>query len=236
MASRFPDKEKGKFFMIPKLKKILDLSQPVYQACPGWPTYKPTIVSYEARHTTDDFEAERIELNVHTGTHMDAPYHFYQDGTTVDKMDLNLLQGRGVPFDLRNIGQMGIEAKHLEACGTDIRKGDIALFYTGWAQKRGYNKEYYYAWPYVTEEAAKWLVEKKVKGVCIDGFSVGGWPEGTGRPAHEILLGKEIMVTEELYMDEKLLEEKEWYVVALPMKLAGFSGAPTRVVAIKFED
>ncbi|MCI8417766.1 MAG: cyclase family protein [Lachnospiraceae bacterium] len=220
--------------MIPKVKKMLDLSQPVYHACPGWPTYDPTIVGYEARHATHDFEAERIDLNAHTGTHMDAPYHFIETGTPVDQMDLRLFQGRGIPFDLRNIGQMGIEAKHLEACGTDIGEGDIALLYTGWAQKRGMNKEYLYAWPYVTGEAAQWLVDKGVKGVCIDGLSVGGWPEGTGRPPHEILLGHEVMITEELYMDEELLAEKEWYVIALPIKLQGGSGAPTRVVAMTF--
>lgn len=222
--------------MIPKVKKILDLSQPVYHACPGWPTYVPTIVSYDARHTTHDFEAERLELNVHTGTHMDAPFHFFQDGTTLDEMDINLFHGRGVPFDLRNIDQIGIEARHLEACKTDAAEGDIILLYTGWAQKRGLNKEYYYEWPYLTAGAAEWIVERKIKGVCIDGLSIGGWAEGTGRPSHEVILGNEIMVTEELYMDERLLEEKEWYVFALPIKLQGFSGAPARVIAIKFED
>lgn len=221
--------------MIPKVKRILDLSQPVYHACPGWPTYDPTVVRYEARHVTHDFEAERIEMNVHTGTHMDAPFHFVPTGTPVDQMDLTLFQGRGIAFDLRNIGQMGIEAKHLEACNTDIGAGDIALLYTGWAQKRGLNKEYYYEWPYVTREAAQWLVEKGVRGVCIDGLSVGGWPEGCGVPAHEVLLGNEIMVAEELYMDEEIFTEKEWYVVALPIKLQGFSGAPARIIAMSFE-
>ncbi|MCD8362249.1 MAG: cyclase family protein [Lachnospiraceae bacterium] len=221
--------------MIPKVKKILDLSQPVYHNCPGWPTYIPTIVSYEARHVTHDFEAERIEMNVHTGTHTDAPYHFFKDGIKLEQLDPMRFQGRGVTFDLRGIGQMAIEAKHLEACGVGVQKGDIALLYTGWGQKRDMTKEYFYEWPFLTAEAAQWLVDRGVKCVCIDGMSVGGWPEGCGAPAHEVLLGNEVMVVEELYMDEELLEEPEWYVVALPIKLKGFSGAPTRVVAMKLE-
>ena len=221
--------------MLPKVKKMLDLSQPVYHACPGWPTYKPTVVSYEAQHVTHGFEAERIEFNAHTGTHMDAPYHFCPDKTKLDEMDIRLFQGRAVPFDLRGIGQMAIEAKHLEACGTDIGKDDYALLYTGWAQKRGLTKEYYFEWPYVTEGAAQWLVDKGIKGVCIDGMSVGGWPEGTGAPPHAVLLGNEIVVIEELYMDEELLKEKEWFLVGAPIKLQGFSGAPTRVVVMTFE-
>lgn len=130
--------------MIPGVKKIMDLSQPVYHGCPGWPTYQPTVVTYEARHVTHDFQAERIEMNVHTGTHVDAPYHFSPEGKMIDQMELEQFQGRGIVFDLRHIGQMAIEVRHLEACGKDLRQGDVALLFTGWAQKCGLNKEYVY--------------------------------------------------------------------------------------------
>ena len=61
-------------------KKFYDLSQPVFHNCPGWPTYKMTDVTYEANYTNDLFNAERIDLNVHTGTHVDAPFHFFPGG------------------------------------------------------------------------------------------------------------------------------------------------------------
>lgn len=56
--------------------KFYDLSQPVYDHCPGWPTYEPTVVKYEASYDKDRFNAEQIRLNSHTGTHLDAPFHF----------------------------------------------------------------------------------------------------------------------------------------------------------------
>lgn len=221
--------------MIPKITKILDLSQSVYHACPAWPTYACTVVDYEARHVTHGFQAERINMNTHTGTHIDAPFHFFEDGKKLEEMDLTQMQGRGIPVDLRSIGQIAIEVCHLEAHGSQLQAGDIALLYTGWAQKRGLNKEYVYDWPYLTGEAAQWLVDRGVKCVCTDGMSVGGWAEGCGVPSHQALLGNEVAVIEEVYMDEQLFEYPDWYVVALPIKLEGCGGAPTRVVAMQVE-
>jgi len=221
--------------MIPRIRKILDLTQDIYHVCPGWPTYKLTNVNYEAIYGINGFNAERIDMNSHTGTHVDAPFHFFNDKATVDKLDLSLFMGRGVVIDLRNIDSEAITVKHLEKAGPRIQKGDIILLYTGWAQKRGMNQEYLFEWPYVSKEAAEFLVNKGVKCVCIDGLSAGGWKEGTGRPAHEVLLGNDIVIVEELYMDEQLLTKDEWFIVALPTKFRGFSGAPARVVAIAFE-
>jgi len=162
--------------MIPKVKKLLDLSQPIYHICPGWPTYKLTNVTYEAMFALQGYNAERIDMNSHTGTHLDAPFHFFANGTTVDKMPLEDFQGRGVVIDLRNINTMAIEAKHLKALEGTLQPADILLLYTGWAQKRGFNKEYLYQWPYITKDAAQWMVDQKIKCVCIDGLSAGGWP------------------------------------------------------------
>ena len=79
-----------------EFKKFYDLSQPVFDHCPGWPTYEPTTVRYEACYEKDRFNAEQIRLNSHTGTHLDAPFHFYPDGTTIDQMDVSLFQGNAV--------------------------------------------------------------------------------------------------------------------------------------------
>ena len=231
--------------MIPKVEKILDFSQEIYHACPAWPTYDCVIVDYEARHVTHDFVAEKITMDAHTATHIDAPYHFREDGLRIDELDPMLFQGRGVAFDLtkvkdyskyEDIRDRGVTVEDLKACNVELKKDDIALIYTGWAQKRAETKEYMYGWPYLTREASQWLVDSGVKAVGVDGLSVGGWGEGCGVPAHEVLLNNNILVIEELYMDQELFEEPEWYVVALPIKLKGFGGAPTRVVAIKFAE
>ena len=221
---------------MPNVTKILDLSQPIFHNCPAWPTYLPTNVNYEAQHVTHGFLAERIDFNSHTGTHLDAPRHFFPDGKTVDQMDLFSFQGRGVVINLKDMDSPSIGAKQLEPFAGLLHQGDIALLYTGWGEKRAMTAEYMYEWPYITRDGAQWLVDHGVKTICIDGMSAGGWPECTGRPPHEGLLSNSVVIVEEVYMDDQLLEESEWYVVAFPLKLQGFGGAPCRVVAMKIGD
>lgn len=216
-----------------EFKKFYDLSQPVFDHCPGWPTYEPTTVRYEACYEKDRFNAEQIRLNSHTGTHLDAPFHFYPDGTTIDQMDVSLFQGNAVIVDLRNIihAKEGIEVSHLEPYMDRIQKDSIVLFATGWGPKRSMEHEYMYDWPYLTGPAAEWLKEKGIKGVGIDAMSMGGWYDGTGRPCHEVLLSAGIWILEELHIPDELTEIGNCYLMAYPIKLKGFSGAPTRAVA-----
>ena len=214
-------------------KKFYDLSQPVYDHCPGWPTYEPTVVRYEATYEKDRFNAEQIRLNSHTGTHTDAPFHFYPEGETIDQMDVSLFQGDAVIVDLRGIIQakQGIEVSHLEAYADRIQPGSIVLFATGWGAKRSFDQEYMYDWPYLTGSAADWLKARKIKGVGIDAMSMGGWYEGTGRPCHESLLAGGIWILEEINPPAALVEIGQCYLMAFPICLKGFSGAPVRAIA-----
>lgn len=213
--------------------KFYDLSQPLFHNCPAWPTYKMTGVEMEAVYANDGFNAERIYMNSHTGTHLDAPYHFYPYGKTIDQIPVERFQGEAVLVDLRGkiTGKEGIRPEHLESYASLIKEDSIVLLNTGWAPKRSFSNEYYHDWPYVTAEAAEWLKARKVKGVGIDGLSVGGWYEGTGRPCHEILLAEEIWLLEEVDFPEELMENQTCYLMAFPLKCQGFSGAPVRVVA-----
>lgn len=219
--------------MMTKFKKFFDLSQPVYSKCPGWPTYELTDVVYEATHEKDGFAAEQIKFNAHTGTHLDAPYHFYSNGKTVDQIPVEVFQGEAVLVDLRDVihAKESIEPKHLEKYSDLIKEGCIVLINTGWGKKRSFDEEYYHNWPYLSKECAEWLKGKKVKGIGIDCMSMGGWYEGTGRPCHEVLLSEGIWLLEELNFPDELMEQKTCYLMAFPLKLQGFSGAPARAVA-----
>ena len=213
--------------------KYFDLSQPVYDHCPGWPTYEPTIVKYEAFYDQDKFNAEQIRLNAHTGTHLDAAFHFFPDGTTIDKMDVALFQGDAVIVDLRSVihPKEGITSAHLEPYADKIKACSIVLFATGWGAKRSFDEEYQHDWPYLTGEGAQWLKDKGVKGVGIDALSIGGWYEGTGRPCHEVLLSGGIWILEEINIPDELIQRGDCYLMTFPIRLQGFSGAPARAVA-----
>jgi kynurenine formamidase len=214
-------------------KKFFDLSQPVYANCPGWPTYEMTDVIYEAIVPNDGYTAEQIRMNVHTGTHLDAPYHFFPEGAKIDEIPLEKFQGKAILIDLRTIlkPKEGITVSHLNKYSSLIKPGDIAVFNTGWGKKRALTSEYYHDWPYLTAEGAQWLLSKEVKGVGTDGMSMGGWFEGTGRPCHEILLKVGVWLLEELNIPDELMRHEACYLMAFPLKLRGFSGSPVRAIA-----
>lgn len=217
-----------------KERRFYDLSQPVFDHCPGWPTYEPAAVCYEAVHERDKFAAEQIRMNSHTGTHIDAPYHFFADGKTIDQIPLEYFQGHAVILDLENAvrAREGISAALLEKQGKAVKENDIVLLRTGWGAKRSFDKEYTKDWPYLSGDGAMWLAKKGVKGVGIDCMSMGGWYEGTGRPCHEILLSRGIWLLEELNIPEELARYENCYLISFPLKLQGFSGAPARVAAV----
>lgn len=216
------------------MRKFYDLSQPVYHNCPGWPTYRMTGVTYEACYTNDRFNAERIDMNSHTGTHVDAPFHFFPNGKTVDQIDIEKWQGEAVLVDLRGRVKacQGILPGDLKPYDDLIQDDSIVLLNTGWGKKRvNWDEEYCHNWPYVTGELAEYLTDKKIRGCGIDCMSVGGWYEGTGRPCHEMFLSHEIWALEELNFPDELMKYRTCYFMAFPIRLQGFSGAPARAVA-----
>lgn len=214
-------------------QKYFDLSQPVYEKCPGWPTYELPSMRYEYFYPNDKVNAEQLTMNVHTGTHVDAPYHFFDDGATIDELPLDVFEGNAVIIDLCGIIAPGgsITVEHLQQQCSAVEPGDIVLINTRWCYNRGFSKEYFRDWPYMTGEAALFLRELGVKGVATDCISLGGWEEGTGRPCHETLLGAGIWIIEELMFPQEFMKHKKCHFMAFPIKLKGFSGAPTRAVA-----
>jgi kynurenine formamidase len=213
--------------------KYFDLSIPLYHNCPGWPTYKMTEFNYEAVHGNDGFIAERINMNTHTGTHLDAPFHFFPEGKTIDEIPLESFIGRAWIVNLTGIkARTGIGPEVLEKKLDKVQKGDIVLYCTGWSGKRGYSPEYYHDWPWLSKEGAELLLAKGVKGVGTDGLSAGGWYEGTGRPCHEVLLGQGIWIVEELIFPQELLTHESCTFTAVPLNLRGFGGSPTRAYAV----
>lgn len=107
----------------------------------------------------------------------------------------------------------------------------MVLFATGWGPKRSFDQEYQYDWPYLTGEAAQWLRDKGIKGVGIDAMSMGGWYEGTGRPAMRHCFPPVFGFWRRFRIPDELTERGECYLMTFPLKLQGFSGAPARAVA-----
>jgi kynurenine formamidase len=163
--------------------KFYDLSQPFYAGIPLWPW--PTMVDTEIVRVSfgeRDFmpgvpERGRvnkmttvIKTKFHASTHMDAPLHVLEGGTTVDKVPLSSCYGEGVIVDMRHKKKWDvIGKKDLDNAEPKITKGDFVVVNTGWHKYfPTYGYIFFNHYPGFYTEAADWFVEHEVKAVAID--------------------------------------------------------------------
>jgi arylformamidase len=209
---------------MPRAPRLLDVSVllapgiPVY---PGNPEFEVAPVKRIAKG--DSSNNSRLTMGTHTGTHVDAPRHCFDDKPGVESLALELLVGRARVIDLPHRG--GITEAHLGAAG--LREDLRILLKTPnsalWNSSDGFHADY----TYITEGGAKFLVDQGVKVVGIDYLSVEQFHKA-GHPAHHILLGNGVIVIEGLNLSDADPGQYEMY--CLPLRIAGADGAPARVV------
>lgn len=197
--------------------KFVDLSVVVDERTPNYPGDPKIQIVITGIFEKDTYNDHSVMFDVHSaGTHIDAPWHMVANGQTLNRIPIEQFVGRG-----RLIKGLDIEAVKQ----AEIEAGDIVLFHTGMAQH--YYEPKYYAndRPQISEETAKYLVEKKVKMIGVDMCS----PDIEPFPAHRILLGAGVLIIENLTNLDQL-SGKEFTIYALPIKFA-LDGAPARVIA-----
>lgn len=217
------------------ITRMVDLSQELYHLCPVLPDFEPPKMDYICVGPRDGWKLEQVTMNLHTGTHMDAPAHLGEYSKTLDQFPVDAFQGRMVFIPLQDRGKgYPIGRSDLEPYAAQLNSDAIVLLYTGWGKKRGWTREWIYESPYLSNEGARYLAECGVKAVGIDHFSIGG----TGKEneeTHRIVLGADMWVAEGLQLDDPALREGDWHVMAMPLKIRDSSGAPARIVAIQWE-
>ena len=203
---------------------------PVY---PGDPS--PSFESYSTLQK-DGVSLTKITMGSHTGTHVDAPRHFIRDGIGIDRIPLNKLIGEAYVADLskKPIGS-GITSKDLRReLETEIASDDIVAIYTGCSEHWGdksINRDY----TYLTEDAADYLVSKKVRAVGIDFLSVEKF-KATEHLVHKTLLGNGIFIIESLSNALNQFVGQRILMICMPIKLRDGDGAPSRVVAVPIQE
>jgi len=218
--------------------KIYDLSQPVFSDCPQYPDAnpRPTSISSLYLQAVHGVNKEIVETSTHTGTHCDAPYHFFEDGETIDRMPLATYVAPAIVLDLRSkkAGE-AIERADVEPLPEGFEAGDVVLLNTGNGRLRGNTARFLKQYAWLTGEAAEYLVARGAGGVGIDAVSLGGYgdPKKAG-PAHRAMLGNGKCVVEELYFPEGVMDGRKRLFVAAPVKLRGCSGAWTRAMLWEF--
>lgn len=216
--------------------KIIDLSQPVFDLCPNCPAHPPVRMTIISTHERDDWQMERLDMASHSGSHIDAPRHKLANGATLDEIPLETFQGTAFIADLRPLApDTPIDSALLQRFLPPQLDDKIVLLCTGWGEKRDEtaSEEWLHHSPFLSPEGAHWLVERKVRAVGIDHYSIGGSREPQNAQTHEVLLGAGMWVVEELRFSADALSAKQpcqfW---CLPLHLRGASGAPCRPIIV----
>jgi arylformamidase len=212
--------------------QLIDLSHAIEH---GMITYKglpaPLICDYLSREDSKrnyaagtEFQIGKIEMVTNTGTYLDCPFHRYADGKDLSQINLEkLVELEGVLIDATDSQSVGInffQGINLEA--------KAVLIYTGWS-KHWRKDAYFENHPFVTAEAADYLVSQKVKLVGIDSHNIDD-TRTNSRPVHTALLKNEILIVEHM-TNLQLLKGKRFIFNAVPPKFVGVGTFPVRAFA-----
>jgi len=216
-----------------KITKVIDLTYHLY---PG----------KEARHllirpisTIAEGKANMFifEANNHIGTHIESPYHYLSDGLDIEKIPLDRFIGEAAIVDLtcKNFREP-ITVEDLEKAGKHIKEGNIVILKTEYYRKAKnvHGEEYMRESPYVLPEAIWWLVNRKIKLLGIDFWSIDQYGSPDHSP-HTILFENNIPLLENLTNTSELKDEC-LFIAALPLPISGLDSAPARVLAFQVSE
>ena len=218
--------------------KIIDLTHPIAENMPMYPgTDAPTLrVMYN--HSEHGFMETHINMNSHTGTHIDAPAHLYVNGFTLDKYPVEQFAGKALVVDCRKLENgKKIPMQLLEEKGSELSEVDFILFLTGHSKLWG-NSDYFKAFPIVSHEVIEWINRRKLKGIGIDAPSFDPvTTDELNQNADELQNHRAILKTNHTILLENLcnlekIGNKIFTLCALPLNIQNADGAPARIIAI----
>jgi kynurenine formamidase len=218
-----------------RVRRVVDLSRRVddaTQVYPGDPEVRLEPATTLAAHGVNVLG---VHIGSHSGTHVDAPYHFVEDGARIDELDPRLFVGPAEVLDVRGKGQRErVTAEDLRPYENRLSGGVIAVVRTGWEEH--YGTPLYYDHPFLDRGAAQLLLDAGVRTVAVDALNVdetvleGEQPDGY--PAHHLILGAGGVIAENL-ANLGAIDFPEPLISLLPIKLGGSDGAPVRAVAME---
>ncbi len=190
--------------------KYIDLSQKIDNGIPVYPGDDSVSLIQVKQLEKDHYNAYALSSGLHVGTHIDCPMHLLDSPLMMADYALESFAGRGFLIDARGVADMD----YVEEYNKTIQKDDIVLILTGMDAFYG-SERYYRDHPVVTERLAHFLVSREIKMLGMDMPS----PDYPPFPVHKGLLGNGIFVLENLTGLDKLLDFKDFEVIAAPLKI-----------------
>ncbi len=224
--------------------RMIDLTHTLENGIPYFPGGIPFSLTKYKTLARDGYTMHTITMSEHTGTHIDAPSHFLEEGREVDKLEIDHLCGPAVVLDIRDSVKQSSDyalsisdVEKFESRYGHIPRGSFVLVNTGWSEKWKNPKTYLNQdekgimhFPGVSKEAAEILVKgRKVYGIGIDTLSLDpGLSQDFS--AHKVVLGYDRIIIENLFIPGDL-PPRGAFVCVFPLPVKGGSGSPARVIA-----
>lgn len=209
--------------------KIVDISVPINRKLPVWPGDPPIVLErYRAISEGDASNDSRLACSVHSGTHVDAPGHFIENGSTVEHLPLDILIGPAFVADLQEADVISPDI--LEAIVLPPHTTRLLFKTKNSALWQDPHHQFNPNFVALNSEAARWVVQQGIRLVGVDYLSVQ--PLSDAEPlTHQILLEAGVIVVEGLNLQQ--VQAGSFDLICLPIKLAGSEGAPARAVLMK---
>jgi len=205
----------------------IDISYPLHKGMLHWPQ-DPVPPSVESNSMKLEGEVtitmSQMTINTHHGTHIDAPRHFFPNGTTIDEMPLDAIMGPARVIEIKDT--VSIKPEELEA--HNIQPGERILFKT--VNSSYYQKEKFVEdFVYISTEGAHYLKDKKVSVVGIDYLAVGSFKDRANLiEVHKVLVGNGIWVIEAINLSA--VKAGRYEIICLPIKIQHGDAAQARAI------
>lgn len=205
--------------------KLFDLTHTLHHGMPVFPGETQPSVIRDILPEDTGYVTHRLESNMHTGTHIDAPFHIKSDLLTIDKYDVDLFSGPATVIDVRGLTKVFLQAAWVQL----FSKYKIVLFCTG--HSRNWETDSYYEdYPEFDSEIAEALV---IAGVRIAGFDSPS-PDKSPYTFHSIFLKNERFLVENLTNLDQIAGTKNITFMAFPLKIEA-EASLIRAVALSGE-
>ena len=220
------------------MSRIVDLSVII-----GENTLSPPSVNARLKLTSFHrgpgfWQASKVEMLLHTGSHGDFTKHVQEDGETAADVALERVFGDALVVDLSFVeANHEISVADMEAHAPEIRPGDIVLVRTDWTEKHWGNfPTYYMESPYCSPTAAQWLIDRGAKAIGFDCFSeyCARLPDFTSEDfiIHKVILENGSILMQQLTNFSKLPAQGRFPFFAPFIKIDGAEGSPARFFAL----
>lgn len=205
--------------------EILDISWPISEEITAYKNRKTVCFTHTKNFEADGVRESTIQLGSHTGTHVDAPSHFLENGGSINKYSLATLCGLCVVFDLMDVEEK-ITKEDLQ--DLEIKNNKIVIFKTK-NSMLGSNAAFNPGFVYLDPSAAQYLAQHHVKAVGIDYLGIER--NSPKHETHTALLEKNIPIIEGLRL--KNIIPGEYTLICLPLNIIGLEAAPARAILLK---